>query len=334
MERVRREGRVLLRGGQPWSFVLVNAYYLQDEVGQGTPAHAAEALDGAVHLGVPVVRTWAFNDNPRKASRMQVDLGVSHEPGLLALDWVVAEAGRRGLQLILTLMDYWPAYGGMAQWLAWRGRPVAAADRDHPARYAADFYADGQLREAYRQRVTALLDRRNTLTGRRYGEDDTVLAWELMNEARQAPADWVDFAAGVVRAGARQLVALGDEAAYDGEALDLASLHLYPEKHGAAVGSELMFGQEAILAAARRVTRPLLVGEFGLRGDRLSLPERQASYTAWFAAAEAAGVAGIGPWLLGHSSRPPAWDEHFTFYIGGAYDSLLRRAAERTKDQA
>ena len=326
VDLVTRDGTTLLRDGRPWRFVLVNAYYLQDEVGQGSPAHAAEALDAAVALGVPVVRSWAFNDAPWKASRMHDDLLAPRAEGLAALDWVLAEAGRRGLRLILALMDYWPWYGGIAQWLAWRGRPVAAADRDHPERYAAGFYADPQLRDAYRLRVEALLDRRNPLTGVRYGDDATVLAWELMNEARGAPADWIAFAAGVVRARARQLVALGDEDADDGEALDLASLHVYPEKHGAAPGDEAGFGCAAIARAARRVTRPLIVGELGLRGDGLPLAARQAAYRAWFATAAAEGVAGIGPWLLGHRSRPPAWDEHFTFHLGGDYDALLREA--------
>jgi mannan endo-1,4-beta-mannosidase len=325
---ITSDGARLLRDGRPWRFVLANAYYLADEVGQGHPEHAAEALDAALGLGIPVVRTWAFNDNPEKPSRMQNQLDEPHEPGLRALDWVVAEAGRRGLRLILPLVDYWPWYGGIAQWLAWRGQPVSDAERHQPAGYADRFFGDSQLREAYRRRVEGLLARRNTLTGVRYGDDATVLAWELMNEAREAPDDWIAFAAGVVRAGCRQLVALGDEGARDSSDLDLASLHFYPEKHGAAPGDAVRFGCAAIEAAARSVTRPLIVGEFGLRNDGLPLGERQEAYRAWFAYAADAGVSGMGPWLLGYSARPPAWDEEFTFHAGGDYDALLREASQ------
>jgi hypothetical protein len=147
-----------------------------------------------------------------------------------------------------------------------------------------------------------------------------------MNEPRDAPDDWIAFAAAAVRADCAQLVAIGDEGARDSPDVDLASLHVYPEKHGAARGDEARFGAAAIVQAARRVTRPLIVGEFGLHGDRLPLAERQRAYAEWFAVAAAEGVAGIGPWLLGHTSRPPDWDEHFTFQAGGDYDATLRDA--------
>jgi endo-1,4-beta-mannosidase len=323
---IRSDGARLVRDGRPWRFLLVNAYYLADEVGQGAPAHAVEALDAAVALGVPVVRTWAFNDAPWKSSRMQNDLGAPHEPGLRALDWVLAQAARRQLRLILPLADYWPSYGGIAQWLAWRGWPVADEDRFFPERYAARFFADSQLRQAYRARVTALFDRVNTISGVRYGDDATVLAWELMNEARQAPDDWIAFAAAAVRSHCQQLVALGDESARDSPDLDLASLHVYPEKHGAERGDEARFGCAAIVTAARRVTRPLLVGEFGLRDDVLPLAARQHAYREWLACAGDEGAAGIGPWLLGYRGRPSEWDERFTFHAGGDYDALFRDA--------
>ena len=329
MELIRSDGERLYRNGRPWRFLLANAYYLADEIGQGHPEHALEALDAALALGMPVVRTWAFNDAPWKSSRMQNDLGAPHEPGLLALDRVLAEAASRGLRLLLPLLDFWPWYGGIAQWLAWRGWPVTDEDRDHPERYAARFFGDAQLREAYRARVTSLMSRRNRLTGLRYGDDPTVLGWELMNEARGAPDDWIDFAAAVVRGNCTQLVALGDEAAHDSPALDLASLHFYPEKHGGARGDESRFGCTAIRAAARRVTRPLIVGEFGLRDDVLPVPERQRIYADWLACADDAGVTGIGPWLLGYGARPSEWDEHFTFRAGGDYDALFRQARLR-----
>ena len=323
---IASDGAQLLRDGRPFRFVLANAYYLADEVGQGHPEHAAEALDAAVALGLPVVRTWAFNDAPWKASRMQDDLATPYEPGLRALDHVVAEAARRDLRLILPLADYWPSYGGIAQWLAWRGTPVADGDRAHPERYAARFFGDVQLRDAYAARVRQLATRNNTITGARYGEDATILAWELMNEPRHAPDDWIAFAAAAVRAHCTQLIGVGDEAARDSPDVDLASLHFYPEKHGCAPGDEERFGCAAIEEAARRVTRPLIVGEFGLRHDGLPAAARQAAYRSWFSCAADAGIAGMGPWLLGYHARPRDWDEGFTFYAGGDYDATLHDA--------
>jgi mannan endo-1,4-beta-mannosidase len=324
---ISSDGGQLLSDGRPFRFVHVNAYYLQDEVGQGSAHNAVDALDACVALGVPVVRSWAFNAVPTKTSRLQDGLDAPREEGLRALDWVLAEAARRNLRLILALLDYWPSYGGMAQWLRWRGVQLSDDDVPHPERYAPIFYADSQLRDAYRRHVATLLRRKNHVTGVVYGEDPTVLAWELMNEARGAPLDWIAFAAESVRTYARQLVGLGDEGAIDSPDLDLVSLHFYPEKHGADPGDELRFGRVAITEAMRNATRPLVVGEFGLHDNRLPREQRRSCYADWFSWAAAEGVCGMGPWLLGHFGRRPEDDEHFTFFRGGDYDDVLRAAA-------
>ena len=323
MTFIGSDGATLLRDGKPWRFILANAYYLQDEIGQGAPENCAAALDDAVALGAAVVRAWAFNDNPDKTSRMWNGLDQPMESGFVALDRAVAAAGRRDLRLILALHDYWPSYGGMAQWMRWRG--IAVGNEQSPADYAAQFYGDSQLRDAYRLRVTTLLDRRNSVTGVRYGDDPTILAWELMNEARQAPADWVSFAAGCVRDRSRQLVSLGDEEARDSPDLDLASLHFYPEKQGAAVGDEARFGAARITQAAHHVTRPLIVGEFGIASGRLPVAERREIYAGWFECAREQGVAGIGPWMLAYAGRTPD-SEGFSYYRGGEYDGIIGAA--------
>lgn len=36
---------------------------------------------------------------------------------LAGLDWLLVEAGRRGLRLLLTLTNYWKEFGGMQQYL-------------------------------------------------------------------------------------------------------------------------------------------------------------------------------------------------------------------------
>ena len=323
MTFIGSDGATLLRDGRPWRFVLANAYYLQDEIGQGAPGHAAAALDDAQALGMAVVRAWAFNDNPDKQSRMWNSLDQPMESGFVALDQAVALAAARGLKLILALHDYWPSYGGMAQWLRWRG--VAVAADASPTSYADRFYHDVQLRDAYRLRVTTLLDRRNTVTGLRYGDDPTVLAWELMNEARAAPVDWIAFASGCVRARACQLISVGDEEALDSSDVDLASLHFYPEKQGAAPADDGRFGRERIVRAAHRVTRPLIVGEFGVSAGRHDVATRRRIYGSWFTEARDLGVAGIGPWMLAYAERPLD-SERFSFYRGGEYDEIIRTA--------
>src|SRR5262249_29275 len=66
--------------GQHPYFVALNAYYLQEEAarairaGEASSLELEEVLQKASALGVTVLRTWAFNDDPGKAgdSAMQV----------------------------------------------------------------------------------------------------------------------------------------------------------------------------------------------------------------------------------------------------------------------
>lgn len=50
---------------------------------------------------------------------MQVSPGVYRPSALEALDFVVAEAGRLGLQLILSLTSNWLYYNGADQYVDW-----------------------------------------------------------------------------------------------------------------------------------------------------------------------------------------------------------------------
>lgn len=309
--------------------LVANAYYLQDDIGQGAPQHVAAALDDARAMGFGAVRAWAFNDNPDKSSRMWNGLTEPVEAGFRALDQAVAMAAERQLRLILALHDYWPAYGGMAQWLRWRGQAID--NRANPSSYAARFYGDPVLRDAYRRRCELIIDRTNSVSGVRYGDDPTIAIWELMNEARAAPADWIAFAAESVRRVGRQLVALGDEDALDAPELDVASLHLYPEKAGAARGDEERFGLQRLTEAARRVTRPLVLGEFGLSAGDLSRDRRRAAYGNWLAHARDLRLAACAPWMLAYAARPDDF-EHFSFYRGGEYDDVFAGAARALAD--
>src|SRR2546430_10824737 len=127
MQIVHAAAGQLFDGDRPFRSVLVNAFYLQDEVGYGRIGALREVLDKCVRMGVRVVRTWAFNDGAR-ANAMRTAPGVFREEGLRALDVVLAEARARGIRLLLPLADYWPSYGGVPEVLRWLGL-------DAPARF-------------------------------------------------------------------------------------------------------------------------------------------------------------------------------------------------------
>ena len=104
MDFVRASQGRLLEGERPFRFVLVNAYYLQEEAARGRLDLVDETLAACAAIGVAVVRAWAFNDDPNKA-----DTGIQRERlrysavGLAGLDRVIERARAHGLRLILPL---------------------------------------------------------------------------------------------------------------------------------------------------------------------------------------------------------------------------------------
>ncbi len=51
------------------------------------------------------------------APALPASSGVYDEQVFVGLDWVVAQAGARGMRLMLTLTNYWHDYGGFQQYL-------------------------------------------------------------------------------------------------------------------------------------------------------------------------------------------------------------------------
>ncbi len=351
------EASPLLLPRETRGLVLVNAYWLQEEAaralrrGEGTAARVEEALSEIAAMGAAAVRTNGFNDDPARAgdSAMQVAPLAYDETALRALDLVLARAQAHGVRLVLPLGNFWDAFGGARQYVAWAGLP-------EPVEGDPRFFSDRAVVDHYRAHVTALLSRTSTVDGIRWGDHPAVLAWELLNEPRPGPrasdrealAAWVwELAAHVKSLAPGHLVGTGEEG-LDLELLarnasspdvDYASAHLYPEGPGVpafftgAAGADFL---AARLDAARSVGKPLVVGEFGLRNDgRLTLDQRRAVYRGWLACLRRGGGAAAGVWMLAHDDRPDAWDAYqFKWWEGtapedraNAYVDVLREAA-------
>jgi mannan endo-1,4-beta-mannosidase len=307
-----------------------NALFLQEDaarelLGQRESVGRMTAgFDSAVRAGVRVLRVAAFNDGTRDSAAIQPQRGVLSEAGLRGLDQVIAEAGRRDIMLLMVLSNYWNDYGGLAQYLRWRGYD--------PEDRGRVFY-DPQLFGDLRDYAVAIAQRVNSFTGVRYGDDPIILGWEIMNEPRgeglsdrgeQHTRFLADMARAIRAVAPHQMVVAGDEGFdldlhdYDmtywdahvearvlgpprhqsyhmtaiDPAFDTATLHFYPEVWGVRLGNELESGihwihEHAVIA--ERSHKPVLFEEFGLgdprrHGPRLPLATRRAAYEAWFRA--------------------------------------------------
>lgn len=352
--------------GKPFCFAGANNYYA---IYKPRPM-VDDLLDSAQHLGLKVLRIWGMVDRGSLDGTVPNADGVGHKDGvyfqywdvaqqrpayndgpngLERLDYVLAAAAERDLKLIVVLVNNWRAFGGMDQYLMWYGR-----DQHH------EFFTSEETKQAYRDWAAHVVSRRNTVNGRVYRDDPTVLAWELANEPRCKGGSsfdrdtgwdsatltrWAGEMSGYLKSLApNQLVSVGDEGflatggehwAYrqndgvDHAALtalphvDFGTFHLYPEDWRTPPG----FAEKWIadhVEVARRLGKPTLLEEYGVKATR-GWPERRESYGRWNDALLRASVPGLSWMLAGkdeNGSRYPDYDG-FAFYGDDATGKLL-----------
>ena len=155
---VRTNGAGFTLDGQPFRPAGANNYYLGFE----SDAMVQPVFDLATQMGLNSIRTWAFLDcgpaapgatpaNAKDGVFFHYWNTATGKPdfndgpnGLERLDRTIALAEQQGIRLILPLINYWPDFGGMDQYLAWFG--IQRRDR---------FYRDATLKQAYRDWVAA-----------------------------------------------------------------------------------------------------------------------------------------------------------------------------------
>ena len=271
-------------------------------------------LEAASASGFNVVRTWGFldignqdgtNSIRGKAEGVYFQYWNGTAPayndaadGLERLDYVIAKAGQLGLRLIIPLTNNWNDFGGMDQYVRWRG-----------GQYHDEFYTDATIRVWYKDWISHVLNRVNTLTGIAYKDDATIMAWELGNEPRcraygvypesgqcdtQTLVAWADDLSRHVKSvDTRHLLGMGDEGFFCvpgstdwtencGEGvdtlalanlpmIDVATYHLYPDSWGkdAAWGTEWI---KRHIRENRKNRERALLGEFGLKDRAVRNP--------------------------------------------------------------
>ncbi|CAL8463194.1 g2728 [Coccomyxa elongata] len=129
--------------------------------------------------GIDLIRTWGFlngvDDPVYAAVSMQPSVGVYNELSLQRLDLVLSEASTNGVRIILPFVNFWADMGGMQ----WYVDQVLG-----PGHKLEEFYTSVTVKQAYKNYVSKILTRKNTITGVTYRDDPTIFALELANEPR------------------------------------------------------------------------------------------------------------------------------------------------------
>ncbi|XP_078179166.1 glycosyl hydrolase superfamily protein [Carex rostrata] len=295
---VRRNGNQFVVNGRPFYVNGFNSYWLMVlAVDTSTRQQVSDVFRQAASVGLTVCRTWGFNDGGWRA--LQKSPSVYDEDVFKALDFVVNEARKYKIRLLLSLTNNWESYGGKKQYVKWgkdAGLNVTSDD---------DFFVDPNIKSYFKCHIKTILTRVNTFNNISYKDDPTIFGWELMNEARcesdstgNKLQGWIQEMAYYVKLiDPIHLLAIGTEGfygpstadrlqvnpnSYAGQVgtdfiknhrvlgIDFASVHIYPDTwlSDASPEAHIQFVkrwmQDHIEDAENILDMPVVFGEFGV----------------------------------------------------------------------
>ncbi|KAL6593209.1 hypothetical protein ACP70R_049093 [Stipagrostis hirtigluma subsp. patula] len=297
---VKAKGSQFIVGDRPFYVNGFNTYWLMIlAVDPSTRVKVTEVFQQAAAVGLTVCRTWGFNDGGWRA--LQKSPSVYDEDVFKALDFVVSEARKYKIRLILSLVNNWDDYGGKAQYVKW------AMDAGVNVTSDEDFFSDQTVKGYFKNHIKNMLTRVNTYTNVMYKDDPTIFAWELMNEPRCASDPtgnklqaWIqEMAFHVKSIDPDHLLEVGTEGFYGPSSparmeanpntfaglvgtdfirnhrilgIDFASVHVYPDTWlsgpGATMEAQLQFVQSWMQAhiadAEDALDMPVVFTEFGV----------------------------------------------------------------------
>jgi mannan endo-1,4-beta-mannosidase len=312
---VKVKGRQFVLDGKPYHYAGANLWYgmyLGSPGQTGDRARLGHELDQLAAQGVLNLRVLAISE--ASALKRAVTPAVMQKPMQLdetlwqGLDHLLDQMARRDMKAVLYLNNFWQWSGGMSQYMAWsNGRPVldpdVSGDWNGFMDNSAAFYREPQANAAFRFAVQKLLTRRNSVNGRLYRDDPTIMAWQLANEPRPGSdanskphfdvfVKWLDDTAGFIRQLApKQLVSTGNEGwmgtagskdlferAHASKNIDYLTFHMwapnwswYDPKNAAATYEEAWKKMQDYLNwhidAANRMGKPIVLEEFGINRD-------------------------------------------------------------------
>ncbi|XP_052171990.1 mannan endo-1,4-beta-mannosidase 6 isoform X2 [Diospyros lotus] len=242
---VQKQKNQFVVNGQPFYVNGFNTYWLMVfAVDQSTRGKVSEVFQQASSVGLTVCRTWAFNDGQWRA--LQKSPSVYDEDIFKALDFVVSEAKKHKIRLILSLANNWDAYGGKAQYVKWGKAAGLKLTSDD------DFFSHPTLRSYYKAHVKTVLNRANTFTNITYKDDPTIFSWELMNEPRctSDPSGdrlqaWIEEMAVYVKSiDPKHLVDIGLEGFYGPSTPN--KVHFNPNTYAQQVGTDFIRNHQAL----------------------------------------------------------------------------------------
>ncbi|WP_298484150.1 carbohydrate binding domain-containing protein [uncultured Ruminococcus sp.] len=190
---VYAEGTHFMCDGEPFYFAGCNSYDMFT-LGDGSSASSISDIETKYMYkdqidtrmqemqdnGVTVLRTWGFSNETWHG--FELSPGEYNEAEFMLFDYIMYSAQQHNIRVIITLENYWEAYGGIDKKLSWAGLTGGS----HTNR--AQYFTNEICKQWYKDYAKHFAERTNYFTGVQYKDDPTIFAWDLMNEPRYQDA--------------------------------------------------------------------------------------------------------------------------------------------------
>jgi mannan endo-1,4-beta-mannosidase len=309
------QNRHFLLDGKPYYFAGANLWYgmyLGSPGASGDRARLTKELDQLASQGILNLRVLAISES--STLKRAVRPVVVQKPGDIdetlwkGLDYLLDEMAKRDMKAVLYVNNFWQWSGGMTSYVNWTtSKPVidpdVSGDWNGYMDQSASFYRDAKAQQAFREAVRRLLTRKNSVNGRAYNADPTIMSWQLANEPRPGSdanakphfdvfTKWVDETSGYIKKLApKQLVSTGNEGwmgtagskelfekSHASRNVDYLTFHMWapnwswydPKRAQATYDGAWQKMQDYLnwhIDAANKMGKPIVLEEFGINRD-------------------------------------------------------------------
>lgn len=301
-----------------------------------------------------------LNGVVRVGPAFQTQQGIFDESALDGLDILLDEMAKRDMRAVIYVSNNWDWSGGFQQYLIWNGEIskewlTRKPDWDTLRDLVAKFYSCSLCKYSYARQAARLVRRINTVNGKRYRNDPTIMAWQIANEPRpmrpaavEAYKQWIaETAQQLANIAPNHLVSIGSEGWIGSEGMevyeqihadpniDYLTIHIWPKNwawfaNGRMAEEYQKFRNETVkyiedhAAIARKLRKPLVIEEFGLPRDGQSFNPSSATKIRdrYFSEVLSSvrkhpNIAGANFWAFGGDVRPAElWWKAGNEYVG------------------
>lgn len=313
---VKSRGHQFLVKGVPYYYIGANYWYGGLLASQKDPAKGKQRLikelDFLKSQGVNNLRVLVGAEGEGKINgvdRVKPALQAKHlvfDPEFLkGLDFLLMEMAKRKMYAVLFLSNNWEWSGGFLQYLNWNGQIDKETlqrklNWDEQRDYTSKFYTCDPCKSDYQKQLDFVLKHKNFYTGKKYINEQAIMAWELANEPRpmrteavDAYKKWISSTADHIKSiDKNHLVTIGSEGFMGTEEnwdlfkeihayknIDYLTIHIWPKNWSWFKDSPTIENMPLVIEKtlayikqheriARQVNKPLVIEEFGLPRDK------------------------------------------------------------------